>query len=118
MKFIIQLIRKMVKHMDMWKDLAEMIRVARINRSISQEYLAELLDVSPTHIRHIESGHRKPSLELLFEAAKILDLSVDAVIFGAKEKTPVIHTEGLTDEEIGALARLADMLRKNRGIAL
>ncbi len=94
-----------------WIELAETIRTSRMNRGLSQECLAELLDVSPTHIRHIESGHRKPSLELLFQAAKILDISLDALVFERNEKTPVIHTEGLSAEEIGVLARLADMLK-------
>ena len=61
--------------------LGEHIKSARIKKALTQEELAELLDITPTHVKHIESGHRKPSIEILFKAAKILDMSVDNVIF-------------------------------------
>lgn len=40
--------------------LREDIRKGRKNKKITQEELAEKLEVSPTHVKHIESGHRKP----------------------------------------------------------
>ena len=40
--------------------LREAIRNERKDKRITQEELAEMLEVSPTHITHIESGHRKP----------------------------------------------------------
>lgn len=95
--------------------LGNAIRNARMQRGLSQEYLAEMFDVTPTHIRHIESGHRKPSIELLFQLAKRLDISLDALIFQDKPVTPVIHTDGLTPEEIGTLSHLADLLRDKKG---
>ena len=42
--------------------LRETIRNERKNKRITQEELAEMLEVSPTHVKHIESGHRKPSI--------------------------------------------------------
>ena len=62
--------------------LAEAIRQARIEKKISQDQLAEMLDVSTTHIRHIESGHRKPSVEKLVALCQILDVSFDGVVKG------------------------------------
>ena len=61
--------------------LGEAIRRARNDRHISQEKLAEMLDISPNHMKHIESGHRGPSLEVLFHLAVILNLSLDALLF-------------------------------------
>lgn len=57
------------------------IRNARIENHLTQEQLAELLDVTVTHVKHIESGHRKPSINVLFHIATILNLSLDALIF-------------------------------------
>lgn len=37
--------------------LREDIRKGRKNKKITQEELAEKLEVSPTHVKHIESGH-------------------------------------------------------------
>ena len=73
--------------------LRETIRNERKNKRITQEELAEMLEVSPTHVKHIESGHRKPSIEILFELAKILNISLDEVVF-PKNKTPHDATRG------------------------
>ena len=73
--------------------LRETIRNERKNKRITQEELAEMLEVSPTHVKHIESGHRKPSIEILFELAKILNISLDEVVF-PKNRTPNDATRG------------------------
>ena len=65
--------------------LREAIRNERKDKRITQEELAEMLEVSPTHIKHIESGHRKPSIEILFEITKILNISLDGVVFSKNE---------------------------------
>lgn len=65
--------------------LREAIRNERKNKRITQEELAEMLEVSPTHVKHIESGHRKPSIEILFEITKILNISLDGVVFSKNE---------------------------------
>ncbi len=74
----------------------------RKNKRITQEELAELLDVTPTHVKHIESGHRKPSIEILFGLTKILNISLDEVVF-PKKNTP--H-----DATRGKIERLLDIL--------
>lgn len=61
--------------------LGDAVRTARINKDMSQEQLAELVGITPTHLKHIESEHRKPSIEVLFRLTKILNLSLDALIF-------------------------------------
>lgn len=68
--------------------LREAIRNERKDKRITQEELAEMLEVSPTHVKHIESGHRKPSIEILFEIAKILNISLYpwTALFSAKTK--------------------------------
>ena len=73
--------------------LREAIRNERKNKRITQEELAEMLEVSPTHVKHIESGHRKPSIEILFELAEILNISLDEVVF-PKNRTPNDATRG------------------------
>ena len=93
-------------------DLGTAIWNARKARGITQERLAELVNITTSHLKHIESGHRRPSIEVLFQLAKILDLSLDALIFEDEGPTPVIHTVGLTEDEIGAVARLVDLLRE------
>lgn len=82
--------------------LRETIRNERKNRRITQEELAEMLGISPTHVKHMESGHRKPSIEMLFELAKILNISLDEVIF---------PKNGTSDNATrGKIERLLDIL--------
>lgn len=73
--------------------MREAIRNERKNKRITQEELAEMLEVSPTHVKHIESGHRKPSIEILFGLTKILNISLDEVVF-PKKNTPHDATRG------------------------
>ena len=79
--------------------LREDIRKGRKNKKITQEKL----EVSPTHVKHIESGHRKPSIEILFEIAKILNISLDSVVFSKNESA---HTD--TREKIDRLLDISD----------
>jgi len=66
------------------KELGAAIRAARLSKSITQEQLAELAVITPTHEKHIESGHRSPSVEVLFRIVKALDLSLDNCLFPAQ----------------------------------
>ena len=62
--------------------LADAIHQAREEKRSTQEQLAEYLQISPTHVRHLESGRRKPSIEKLISLCKILDISFDQVVKG------------------------------------
>ena len=64
--------------------LGRAIKIARINKQISQEKLAELVDITPTHLKHIESGHRNPSISVLFKLMRILQFSFDDLVFPEK----------------------------------
>lgn len=83
--------------------LREAIRNERKNKRITQEELAEMLEVSPTHVKHIESGHRKPSIEILFEITKILNISLDGVVFSKNESA---RTD--TREKVNRLLYVSD----------
>lgn len=63
------------------KPLNERIRQARLEQRLTHEQVAEKLNISPTHEKHIESGNRKPSLNLLFQIARVLNLSLDDIAF-------------------------------------
>ena len=92
--------------------LGESIRAARMRKGLTQEALAELLDITPIHLKNIESSRRKPSVPLLFALMKLLDFSVDALVFPERREGGVIHTDGLTEEESEAVERLVDVLRR------
>lgn len=62
------------------KQLGTALREARLKKNYTQEYLAELLNITPTHMKHIESGHRKPSIEVYFKMVEVLGFSTDAFL--------------------------------------
>lgn len=96
------------------RQLGDAIRSARMRKGLTQEALAELLDVTLIHLKNIEGSRRKPSVPLLFRMMEILDFSVDALVF-PEWAEGVIHTDGLTAEETEAVARLVDVMRGNGG---
>ena len=96
------------------RELGEAIRSARMRKGLTQEALAELLDITPIHLKNMESSRRKPSVPLLFQMMEILDFSVDALVFPERGGS-VIHTHGLSEAEAEAVGRLVDVLRRARG---
>lgn len=40
-----------------------------------------MVNITPTHLKHLESEHRKPSIEVLFNISQILHLSLDDILF-------------------------------------
>ena len=95
------------------RKLGETIRSARMRRGITQEALAEMLDITPIHLKNIEGSRRKPSVPLLFQMMEILDFSVDALVFRTRQEQ-VIHTGGLSEEEAEAVARLVDVMKRRQ----
>jgi len=85
-----------------------------MKKGMTQEHLAELLDITPIHLKNIEGSRRKPSVPLLFEMMELLDLSVDALVFPERTESAVIHTDGLTEEEAQAVERLVAVMRRNK----
>lgn len=67
--------------MDYFK-VGERIRKMRKAHDISQEVLAEMIDVSVTHMSHIETGNTKLSLSVIEKIALALNVSIDYFVFG------------------------------------
>ena len=80
--------------------LGDTIRAARMEKGYTQEKLA-----------NIEGGRRNPSVPLLFQMMALLDFSVDALVFPDRAENRVLHTNGLTEQQIEALSRLIDTMK-------
>lgn len=59
------------------KSIGKKIKEQRLQKHISQEKLAELVDVTPSYISNIESGNRIASLPTMIDIVNVLDLSFD-----------------------------------------
>ncbi len=100
--------------------LGNAIRNARIENHLSQEALAEIIGITPTHLKHIESEHRKPSIDVLFKLAETLHLSLDNIVFPEEDtyklKRQEVYTllPFCTEKELQIIIDLIRSLAKNR----
>ena len=62
------------------------IRSLRQQQELTQESLAELIDVSPSFVGHIERGEKKASLETMSRLAAMLGTTMDYLVLGVKNR--------------------------------
>lgn len=62
--------------------IGQKIKERRVSLEITQETVANRLNVNPSHISNIENGRANPSLTALVKIANILTCSVDYFIGG------------------------------------
>ena len=62
--------------------IGKKIKARRLAMGVTQEKIANILDVNPSHISNIERGRSHPSLSSLIKIANILECSVDCFISG------------------------------------
>lgn len=68
--------------------LGAAIRAHRLTLGYTQEYLAEKVDITVTHMKHLESGHRMPSVEVLYHLVHELHLSLDELWLPEQSSRP------------------------------
>ena len=62
------------------KAIGRRIKAAREKKRLTQEQLAEYVDLSPMHVSVIERGVKLPKLETLINIANVLDVSADVLL--------------------------------------
>ena len=67
--------------------VGERLKKARQNKKLTQEKLAEKLDVSVAYISRLESGSSKINLRRLQEICTLLDTSEGYILTGASENS-------------------------------
>ncbi len=87
--------------MDYYK-IGQNIRKFRKARGYSQEQLAESLEISVTHMSHIETGNTKLSLPVLVKAAQVLQVQTDDLLCTAP------HDRTAAQNEIAELLERCD----------
>lgn len=65
--------------------IGQRIRKIRKAHKLSQEELAEQIEISTTHMSHIETGNTKLSLPVLVKIACALGVRTDDLLFDAPE---------------------------------
>lgn len=67
---------------NLYQNIGQRISQLRKSRGITQEKLAEELDVTIKHVSAVERGVSSLSLEKMIEISKILDCTLDYLILG------------------------------------
>ena len=83
--------------MDYYK-IGQKIRKIRKAHGLSQEELAERINISTTHMSHIETGNTKLSLPVFVEIAAALEVGTDDLL-----DHPATATTSAAMDEIGAV---------------
>ena len=107
-----------------YKAIGKRIKIARIKANLKQENLAELIDVSPTHLSNIETGTTRVSLQTIVRIANALSVSTDDLLCDSVIKTKVQFENDIAcilddcdDYEIRVIADIArsvkDTLRRD-----
>ena len=68
-----------------FKPLGKAIKKAREEKGWTQEYLAQLVDLTPRSIMYIENRGQHPSLKKFYLLVTLLDVSVDQFFFSCNE---------------------------------
>ena len=77
-------------------EIGQRVRKFRKAHNYSQDFLAEMIEISTTHLSHIETGNTKLSLQVLVDLAEALQVSADELLYdsnyGTEEsKSEIIH---------------------------
>lgn len=73
-----------------YKSIGKRIKIARIKADLTQEHLAEIVRVSPSHMSNIETGTTRVSLTALVTIANALSVTADDLLCDSviKARTP------------------------------
>ena len=87
------------------------LKLLRLQDNMTQEQLAQKLNLTKWVISAYETGLRLPSYDVLIRIAKIFNVSTDYLL-GLEHKQEV-DLSGLSQEEINALLNLIKAMKQN-----
>ncbi len=94
------------------------IKKYRVEAKISQESLSETVGITPTHLKHIESGHRKPSIEVLFAIFNTLKIPFDELRDDLSERKTAEIAKAIallsvcTEQELGLIYNIIKCIQR------
>ena len=68
-----------------YSQLGKNIARYRKFNGLTQEKLAEYIDLSNNHVSNIENNHSVPSLETLIKICEVLNITPDVLLLGTAE---------------------------------
>ncbi len=80
-----------------YTDIGSRIRTVRLAKNMTQEKLAEAVQVGTTHISHIETGNTIPSLKTFLAIVNVLGCSADELLCREIDQARPIFTSWLSE---------------------
>jgi len=79
--------------------VSDSIKKLRKEKGMTQDELAEKLNVTRQAVSNWEQGKAQPDIETLTKLAEIFDVSVEQIIYGSDRKDRIVHIN--RDVQIG-----------------
>lgn len=105
--------------------LGQRIRKIRKSRGLSQEQLAELVDISTTHMSHIETANTKLSLPVFVRIAEALQVQADLLLYehaversDSSANAVLEELESCTPQQVRFILEMVKALKKGMDIYL
>lgn len=102
-----------------YKSIGRRIKAARISLDMTQERLAEKVNLSPSHLSNIETGTTKVSLSTIVKLANALHVSVDSLLADSVVQSKAVFEQDIQtilsdcdDYEIRVIADIAAATKK------
>ena len=92
----------------MKENFGERIKRLRLEKGLTQEQVAILLQVNRKAVSHYENNLREPSFDILIQMAELYRVSTDYLL--GVEKRYVIYTAGLNDIQYALIRDLISEL--------
>lgn len=103
------------------EDLGRRVREERLQMHMTQEYLAEEVDVSVAFIGQIERGERYPSLQTMINLANALRTTVDYLLMDSIKPTNqnlcklwIQLTKDMNENDMEMLIEIAKSISNHR----
>ena len=102
-----------------YKAIGKRIKIARIKADLTQERLAEAVEISPTHMSNIETGTTRVSLSAIVNLANALSVTVDDLLCDSVVKSKVQFEKDIAavlddcdEHEIRIIKEMAQALKE------
>lgn len=77
-------------------EIGKRIKAKREALKLSQKSLSEKVGISPAAINQFEKGEKKPSTQVLFKIADVLETTTDTLLSGIEEKDAYVAFRGFS----------------------
>lgn len=107
-----------------FQKIGNRIRIARLEKGLSQGELGELLNCSNNHISHLETGQTKVSLNRLVQLSSVLNKDFDYFLFETPYAQPMYMIGTEIAEKLGkcdsvtllTISRIIDVLLEQQDL--